>query len=330
MPALAEPGEAAGPLSVTLAYAAPTGCPGSAEFEAIVVERLGFDPFVARAPRRVLVSIAKAARAFEGRVEWRERDGGFAGDQAFPEHTSDCTDLARAMAFALAVQINLLSTRVPPDASSEIASSAETDSSAETAASPRVTPPAGTRARPSRADSRPPREARRAARRAGDPWARELGVGAALGFGLLPDTVALGRVSGQLGRGPLAFELAAETSSASSEQREDGAGFSVRVFLASAAACGVRGPFALCLLGKGGVLPVTGESIAVPESPSGLAAQLGLRLQVRQRFGRAYLAERLEGLVNLTRTTVTLDDVPVWTAPAFAATLGLDAGWSFR
>jgi hypothetical protein len=36
-----------------------------------------------------------------------------------------------------------------------------------------------------------------------------------------------------------------------------------------------------------------------------------------------------EGLMNVTRWLVTLDNVPVWTAPRFAATVGIDAAVRF-
>ncbi len=57
---------------------------------------------------------------------------------------------------------------------------------------------------------------------------------------------------------------------------------------------------------------------------------MGLRLGLRQRFGdHLFIAERLEVLVNLTRWNVTLDQIPVWTAPTFASTLGVDVGADF-
>jgi len=37
-----------------------------------------------------------------------------------------------------------------------------------------------------------------------------------------------------------------------------------------------------------------------------------------------------EGLVRLTQGTVTLDSVPVWTTPRFAALLGVDIALRFR
>ena len=51
---------------------------------------------------------------------------------------------------------------------------------------------------------------------------------------------------------------------------------------------------------------------------------------MRQGLGRrAFVSAHADGLVNLTRWTATLDQVPVWTAPRFAATLGVEAGVLF-
>jgi hypothetical protein len=55
-----------------------------------------------------------------------------------------------------------------------------------------------------------------------------------------------------------------------------------------------------------------------------------VRGALRQHAGSVFFAERVEGLVNLTRTTVTIDGLPVWTAPRFAATVGLDVGFIFH
>jgi hypothetical protein len=43
-----------------------------------------------------------------------------------------------------------------------------------------------------------------------------------------------------------------------------------------------------------------------------------------------FLNAHLDGLTILTRWTAALDEVPVWTAPRFAAALGVDVGVRFR
>ena len=63
---------------------ATPGCPSAATFEAIVAARIGYEPFRADAPDRVIVRIESAGRALEGRIEWRDATDESIGDQAFP------------------------------------------------------------------------------------------------------------------------------------------------------------------------------------------------------------------------------------------------------
>ena len=57
---------------MSLDYDASPSCPGVDDFKAIVVKRLGADPFSASAPDRVFVRITTLGRSVEGRVEWRD------------------------------------------------------------------------------------------------------------------------------------------------------------------------------------------------------------------------------------------------------------------
>jgi hypothetical protein len=75
---------------------------------------------------------------------------------------------------------------------------------------------------------------------------------------------------------------------------------------------------------------MAGDNIDRPASATVPVVQAGFRAGVIQRLGgRAFLSAHADGLVNLTRWTGRLDQLPVWTAPRFAAALGLDAGMQF-
>jgi hypothetical protein len=315
-------------FSAAIEYVAPSSCPGADDFRAIVVSRLGFDPFVEDAPDHVLVSIEQGERDFNGSLVWRDETGRWVGDRAFPAHTSDCAELVRAMGFALAVQINLLAAGKPRDAIRDAGPEPEGAKRAQTEANssparPSVTPAA----RPAADADVPPGSP---ASTTGTPWVFALGAGGAVGVGMSPGVLALGRLFGRALRGPFSFELGGELSTLAVRYRADGAGYDQWLLLANAAACGGEGPLSLCLLVKGGVVNVAGRSIDVPASPSGKAFQTGLRFGVRERLAaQVFLEQRLEGLVNLTRWTVTLDQIPVWTAPPVAASLGLDLGVDF-
>jgi len=81
------------------------------------------------------------------------------------------------------------------------------------------------------------------------------------------------------------------------------------------------------VLAKAGMARVRGLDIDVPASDSGAILQAGLRAALSPALGaNAFLTARVEGLATLTRWTVTLDGLGVWTAPPFTANVGLDLG----
>jgi hypothetical protein len=315
-------------FNAAIEYVAPPSCPGSDDFRAIVVGRLGFDPFVEDAPDHVLVSIEQGQRDFNGSLVWRDETGQWVGDRAFPAHTSDCAELVRAMGFALAVQINLLAAGKPRDVQHDARPEPAGAKPADSEADAGPTRPSVTPAAPPAADAGVPRGS--PASTTGPPWVFALGAGGAVGIGMSPGLLALGRLFGRAYRGSFSLELGGELSTLAVRYRADGAGYDQRLLLAIAAACGDERPLSLCVLVKAGVMKVAGRSIDVPASPSGKALQTGLRFGVRERLAaQVFLEQRLEGLANWTRWTVTLDGIPVWNAPPVAGSLGLDLGADF-
>jgi len=306
-------------VATQLDYVAAAGCPSATRFEAVVVGRLGYDPFRADAPDRVTVRIETAGRTLEGGLEWHDATGGVIGAQTFPSRTGDCDELTRAMGFALALQIQLMAATAgetrPPPAPPAAASATVV------APAPPVTSSPGTQievAGPRREDHPP------------GPFVL-VGAGASAGIGLASDPVALGRLFGTVQWSQVAVELAGEATAPSTTRRADGAGFSQEEFLASLAGCGVRSAWSLCAIGKLGELRVVGQGVDVPLTASGLMLQAGLRLTASHTIGhRTYIIGRAEGLGRLTQGTVTLDAMPVWSTPRFAALLGIDVAYRFR
>lgn len=334
--ACAEPRTEDGVFSASLEYVVPPACPSVTDFKAIVTRRLGFDPFSNEAKKHVLVSIAARERALEGRLEWRDEHGNWEGDQTFPVDKNDCTELAHTMGFALAVQINLLTTEHSPAANDEAGEDASTGASPQKKAAATTGADASKRAPAARSATTPDDADLAAARasnerRSSSRWAFALGAGGSLGVGLLPQATALGRMFASASFGHASLELGGELSTKAGAKRADGARFIGHAWLVSAAVCGTWGPWSVGLLAKGGAVNVEGEGVDVPASPSGKLFLTGVRLGARQRLGNVvFFAERLEGLANLTRWTVTLDRMPVWTAPVLAGTVGFDVGAIFE
>ncbi|HSY41685.1 MAG TPA: hypothetical protein VLA79_19230 [Polyangia bacterium] len=309
-------------VAAQLDYAAAAGCPGVDDFEAVVNGRLGYRAFRPDAPDRVIVRIESAGRALEGRLEWRDATGAAIGEQAFPSRSGDCAELIRAMGFALALQIQLMAATVgesraaPPPVETPVAKVPAPAPSA-------VTPPAA------QIESAGGAAPETTAQRRG-PLAL-VGAGAAAGFGVTSEPVAIGRLFATVAWSHVAVELAGEVSTPSTTHRADGAGFSQEQILASLAGCGVRGAWSVCAVGKAGELRVVGQGVDVPLTASGLMLQAGLRLAAAHAFGhRTYIVAHVEGLGRLTQGDVTLDSMPVWTTPTFAALLGIDLAWRIK
>ena len=212
----------------------------------------------------VIVRILSAGRTLEGRLEWQDANGASVGEQRFPSRTGDCAELARAMGFALALQIQLRAATI-----AESTSAATTAPPMEVAKAPAESTapsPIAPVESPKPAMSEPP-----------GPSVL-VGGGALAGFGISSKPIMIGRLFATVAWTHAALELGGEVSAPSTTNRADGAGFSQETFLASLAGCGVSFSFSLCAVGKVGELRMVGQGVDVPLTASGLLIQSGLRL----------------------------------------------------
>ena len=321
-------------LTINLEYDAVPGCPDAAEFKAVVIARLSRDPFSDGAPDHVLARITARTHALDGRLEWRDVNERWAGEQTFPVVTTDCVHLTRVMAFALSVQIQLLENtraRTEPDlaeaAGDAPATAPRDDRSFDRLAS---TPPAAAPA-PKETPALPvvvspppsPRD------RSGPELA--LGAGPSVGVGMSSRPLLLGRVFGGLAWPHVSIELAAEVGQAATIRRADGAGFLQQQLLLGLAGCTILTRWRVCLVAKAGAVRMAGEDVDISTSATVPVVEAGARVGAVQRLGqRVFMSAHLDGLTVLSRWTATLDHVPVWTAPRFAGALGLDVGVRFH
>jgi hypothetical protein len=321
------PAEAASRLDVTLAYEMPADptCPGDSVFRADVRHRLGYDPFVAEATLHVDVQATQTHAGLSGQVEWRDDAHEVEGQQAFPPKQRTCKHLIDEMAFAVAVQIELLGVAragapMPP------AHDREREREREPSPAPPPVPSA-----PSPSAPVAPVEAMRGSQlppvapAAPTPWTLSGSVGAAADFGFAPTVTASARMSLELQRGHLRVQVAGEVIAPSSWHASDGSGFRQYAAAGELGLCGVLDRFALCGLGSLGRVWVQGFGVDEPENPSGWVARTGLRLLATQPLGQGFaLALRADGLALLTPWKVGLNGLSVWSLPAFASTAGLD------
>lgn len=313
------------PYTVGLDYAGGPGCPDAQAFAALVSAQLGYEPFVDEAPDRVFVHIVSRDAAMEGRIEWRDLNGRRVGDQSVPMPSKDCRHLARALAVALAVQIQLLATTTVPDDTTQRANSSKRLPEAST--------------RPIAPDSPivPTSQSERGATALGmelstsdtPPRPRPvfaMGLGCAIGVGMSSIPVLLGRLLGSLAWQHVAIELAGEVSVPTTTRRADGAGFAQQHVLASAAGCAMFAPWSTCLLTKVGEVRMAGKDVDRPSSAVAPVIETGARVGIGHVFGRTlFVSGHLDGLANLIRWSAALDRVTVWSAPRFSTAVGIDA-----
>ncbi len=105
------PARAATEVLVSLDYQADPAlgdCPSAADFERQIVRQLGRDPFRESAARHLVVRLFPAGTRLGGRVEWRDANNEWEGERTFASRKETCGDMARTMALATAIQIQLL------------------------------------------------------------------------------------------------------------------------------------------------------------------------------------------------------------------------------
>ena len=187
---IASPTRARGELLVALDYQtdpALQGCPSAVDFRKAIVRQLGHDPFRDSASRKMLVRLYTTGSRMGGRVEWRDANDQWEGERTFSSRNESCAEMARAMALATAIQIDLLAVpdQPPPEkpAAEASAPAAKVDGSKPVV----VVPPPPIVIKP---PAPPPREPRVAV---------DVGVGALQDFGGAPLFV-LPRMAVSIGR----------------------------------------------------------------------------------------------------------------------------------
>jgi hypothetical protein len=304
-------------LFVSLDYAtdaALAGCPGEDGFRGAIVEQLGYDPFRADSPHRVVTRAHAAVDGMRGTIEWYDAAGAARGVRELHSERSDCAAFARTLAFAVAVQIQLLGQEIEEE-------SVRADA-----------PPAARTSEPPKKVVAPTREKRPPP--PSDPegvagWRFGGGLGLTGELGALPGVVLAGRLFAGIRRGPVGLELGGEASLPGRYVDASGNGFEHQRAAGTLAGCGVVGLASACLLGKVGRLRVSGVGVDVPRSPAGTTVELGARLSLNPELGRFAGAVRLEALAPLVSWGVTLNGREVFRAAPVVVGLGADVGAFF-
>jgi hypothetical protein len=296
------------------------GCLSDSAFRTVVTRRLGYDPHRAGSTPSVEVRVWAAETGIEGSIEWIWTGERRIGERRFTSPSRDCHDMTVTMAFVVAVQTQLMATEPGAEEPPETMDTEPEPSDRSTPVEPVEPPVAREPSVPVATPREPPSAERQPAH-----WFAQAGIGPEVGVGLGRHAVGLGRFFLSLHREWIGVELGAEATLPSATDGDGEAGFRHDLILATLAACGARGPFAACGLGKLGRIRVSGTGVDNPASPKGLVGQAGMRLSYSLRMpNHLALHGHLDGLYLVTPWTVDLNQVAVWTMPRLSAIAGVD------
>ncbi len=274
----------------------PDDCPGEDQLRDAVSQLVGYEPFVDHAPRVVSIEISSHRTGLVGLLRWRDKRGELGGQRRFESAPDACADLARNLAFALAVHIQLLNV---PQAEAE----------------PKPAPPPVPQPPP---PTPPPTAAERA-------WRFGVGVGPRLMFGWGPK-VGVGASLGMLAQAPSwSYQAAIEGILPTERHLSDGSGFDLWAWSGSFSPCLRARPFDGCVAVRLGQIRVNGFGVDEARSPTGPFAQAGLKFAAVLPITPDLDARiHLEGALTLTDWTVQLNGKNAFSLPPVSLISGID------
>jgi hypothetical protein len=319
--------------STRLAYVRGQGaerCPDEKALRLAVLDRLGYDPFVAWAPKTVHAEVARDGPKLRARVYLADSDGRARGSRELSAPADECDKLLAAAALAISIAIDPMGAGASPPTTS--VASMENETSPEVARDRRSmasnAPPLAVE-RPSMALARPeavPGEQYDHSLRR-DTSARWFGgLGTMVTSGSSPGPAAAIAVFVRLGWdvGSLAIEGRYHLP-ASEESSTRRGGVEARLYLVSLEPCLKFSPWSVCGLATVGSLEGTGEKIGLPLQQStlywGLGGRAALELVI---IDPLFMRAHVDLVGNATRTTLAIDGAEIWRAPALAAAAGID------
>jgi hypothetical protein len=322
-PALAFP-------SSELAYTRHTGaehCPDEAAVRASVAARLGYDPFVAEAPRSIVASIALDRGRLAAIVRLIDASGASHGRRELFAPVDRCGELVRAMALSISIAID-----------PERAEASLVDDAPESAAPPESAAESGPeepeddvddRERPITRTPAPAPDPRRdpGSTAAGSRRTRLAlfsGAGAHAAVGTAPSATGGAFVFAGLQINAISIALEGRADASGSSRLDEDASVSSTLFAATLLPCFHAEELFACASGTAGVIRASADGVSVPESDDGLFAAAGARGGVEMPLtSDLRLRFHLDFWLTLTRVEATLDQQVVWRAPAFSGATGL-------
>jgi hypothetical protein len=320
----AHPARAAAPQVVELNYDQPaelSDCPDEETFQRAVTDRLGRDPFVQGAPRKISVLFSRTGATLTALV--RVEEAGRARGERRIETRSGCSELASGAALAVSIAIDPLAALGAPlqteDAHPDPAEKAGHEPASTTVDEhPKPTDTvAGPPAKPSPTRDSGPVVSRAFARAGMRAWAGitpAISTGPSIGFGY------------QHGFGSLALDAIAVLPRSESVPGTRRA-VAVALLGAQLSPCAHFAELRGCALFDSGALFAHGEGVADPLTATSFYASAGIGFGYSFFAGRFSLTPIIEASAHLTTAQLSLDGQLVWSTPRLLGSLGLEVGY---
>ncbi len=281
-------------------------CPSEDTFRNWVREQVGYDPFRAGAPHRVSAHARPEGVEAVGAVYWH------LGSTAVGERElrgRECHDVVRAMAFAVAIQVQLYSDQ-------QLAEKRD-QPGASTPATDATSTPDGAGSASQTAE---PRGALRPI-----SWLATTGVGVGVRLRSDPLTTMEGRIFGGLSHDAVGGELAVGGALPGRWGARHGAGFDYWSLWSSAAVCVIPRPLAACATARLERLEARGTGVDVSRTASAWLVEVGPRIAFLAPLPpRGQVNLYIEARAVLSPARVVLDDTQVWKSPAWSLMFGAD------
>jgi hypothetical protein len=324
--------------SARLAYVRGAGAEQCADEKGLrlaIAVRLGYDPFVAWAPKTVHADIARDGARLRARVYLAGEDGRAEGTRVLFAPLEDCDKLLAAVALAVSIAIDPMSTGaadgVPPsDAKATKRGAADAREEGANAQAPSA-PPAETRATPvidARAETSDRgtdvESTRRESLPAGVDGAG--GLGTVLSTGTSPDIAVGVAASFRIGWRSASLGVEGRYQFPDARETDTGRGaVETKMFLVSLEPCWRLSPFAICALATVGSLSGEGTGILQPLAPSTLYWGAGGRGAVEVVLSSPLsLRGHVDLVGNGSRAILAIDGREVWRVTALSAAAGVD------
>ena len=308
--------------AVRLDYARGPGaetCPDEAALRAAVASRLAYDPFRETAATTVATSMQARRKELLARIELRDAKGAVIGARELVSPESDCSELARAVALAIAIAIDPVSViRVPlPPVRTPSVAPVVSERTNEPPPGPAISPLPPAAPPSARSEASLPAHAAASA----GPHVRATSA-LLLGAGPTPGLSAGARLGLGVRWPSVSIDLEGRgiwpTSASAAQLPGDVRAFAV---LASVVPCLHEGPLLACGVASAGPLRGAGEGAIAARTATTMFAAAGGRAGAEIPLGRSLaLGLSIEADISLTPTSLRLGALEVFhTPPVFGA-----------